>query len=138
MERSITDWRPRVRFRRQDARTWTPPPDGYDLIATHFFLDCFVPAEAAALVGAIAEAANPGAVWLVADFCLPERGYRRWRAKAWVAILYWACRALTGIGPGRVPDYPAMLRGAGFFLEAERRCQAGMLLTQIWRRGENA
>lgn len=31
----------RVEFKQADARHWPPPREKFDLVATHFFLDCF-------------------------------------------------------------------------------------------------
>ena len=31
----------RIEFRQMDALDWTPPKEKFDLVVTHFFLDCF-------------------------------------------------------------------------------------------------
>src|SRR5204862_4996203 len=72
----------RVQFEQTDALTWQPPRNEFDLVVTNFFLDCFRPEELAALVSKVAASATADARWLLADFCEPETGWRRWRGRA--------------------------------------------------------
>jgi len=74
----------RVTFIRDDVRSWTPN-DRYDLIVTHFFLDCFSTQQVGLIVAKLAQAAAPNATWLLADFRIPEGGFARAHAKAWLA-----------------------------------------------------
>src|SRR5690349_9297576 len=55
----------RVTYRHADALTLDLPRHEYDLIATHFFFDCFGPRELETLIERVANAARPGAQWIV-------------------------------------------------------------------------
>src|SRR5205085_10641978 len=63
----------RVRFAQRDISSWTPTADHYDLIVTHFFLDCFPADRVAKIVSSLSPAATDGAIWLLADFRIPEQ-----------------------------------------------------------------
>src|SRR6478672_9520762 len=62
----------RVRFLKEDILSW-PAPESYDLLVTNFVLDCFPQDELKLVVGKLAGVANPGASWLLADFCIPKQ-----------------------------------------------------------------
>ncbi len=124
----------RVRFHHTDARCWQPPPVSYDLIVTHFFLDCFTDAEVRPLVARLAAFAAPGARWIVSDFRQPARGFAAWHARAWIAGLYAFFRVTTGLRVRRLPDHTAALGAAGFRLESELLDRLDLLTAQLWRR----
>ena len=76
------DWMPRGSgSSRRDALTWQPPRGVFDLVATHFFLDCFRRDELERLVAKVAASATDEARWLLADFRVPASGWRKWRAR---------------------------------------------------------
>ncbi len=126
-------WRDRVRFICADARDWLPPARSYDLLVTHFFLDCFDQSEAEKLVDKIGAAAGPGALWLIAEFSLPAGGLAHWRARAWVFTLYRFFRCITGITARRLPVLGQNLAANGFHLEAGCASLGGMVTSQRWR-----
>ena len=72
--------RRQVVFRHVDARTAEFGAGEFDAVVTLFFLDCFSEAEVAKLVERVGRALRPAACWVWADFAIPERGWRRWRA----------------------------------------------------------
>ncbi|MDQ1692567.1 MAG: hypothetical protein QOH85_102, partial [Acidobacteriaceae bacterium] len=47
-------------------------PGGYDLIVSHFFLDCFSEDEVGCLVERVNAAAAESAVWVISDFAVPR------------------------------------------------------------------
>ena len=124
----------RVRFHHADARDW-PMPAGasYDLIVTHFFLDCFADDELLPLVRRFAAAAAPNALWIVSEFHQPAHGFDAWRARLWIGGLYAFFRLSTGLRARRLPDHHACLRGCGF--RCERVVTAGrkLLVSELWR-----
>ncbi|HVZ85010.1 MAG TPA: class I SAM-dependent methyltransferase, partial [Terracidiphilus sp.] len=77
----------RVTIHCTDIRTWQPAAR-YDLIVTHFFLDCLSTAEVAALAARLRACAAPGALWLVSDFAIPANLFGRAIAHPLVAALY--------------------------------------------------
>ncbi len=122
----------RVRTFRADARTWQPASDGYDLIATHFFLDCLTTEEVRALALKLRAAAAPGAVWVVSEFAEPANGFGRLFARPVVASLYWAFGCMTGLRVRRLPQHSAALREAGFALTQRKTWLGGMLASERW------
>ena len=118
------------------AVRWQPPAVSYDLIVTHFFLDCFTDAELRPLVARLAAFATPDARWLVSDFRQPARGPAAWHARAWIGGLYAFFRVATGLRVRRLPNHAAALAAAGFRLEGETLARWGLLTSQLWRRVE--
>lgn len=127
--------RARVSFRHEDARALRLEPASYDAVVTLFFLDCFDDVEAAALIARIADGLRADALWLWADFAVPPRGWRRVRARLWLALLYACFRWTTGLLTRRLPEVEAPLRAAGFAPCSETIFQAGLLRSVVWRRG---
>lgn len=124
----------RLHTRHADARAFNPAGP-YDLIVTHFFLDCLTQPELDRLVARIAAACDPGAHWVVSEFAIPERGPMRPAARGVVGGLYFAFGVLTGLPVCVLPQHTSALRHAGFELELERRTLGGLLCAQRWRLG---
>jgi SAM-dependent methyltransferase len=123
----------RVYFSHEDITSWSPPENRYDLVVTHFFLDCFAERELAAVVRKLAQATTREAAWLLADFCIPERGFARFRARVWLAFMYRFFRLTTRIDAMKLMDPTALIRGEGFTLYRQRTFQQGMLMSALWR-----
>ena len=125
----------RVRFHHADAREW-PLPTGvkYDLIVTHFFLDCFTTEQLAPLLVRCASAATEHARWVVSDFHQPARGFAAWRARVWIGGLYAFFRLTTGLRVRRLPMYHAALQAHGFHCERATTAEMGLLISELWRR----
>jgi hypothetical protein len=62
-------FRKRVRFFIGDVREFERHSAGYDLIVTHFFLDCFNDEELAQVMARIANWRKTDALWVVFEFC---------------------------------------------------------------------
>jgi SAM-dependent methyltransferase len=107
------------------------PPHSYDLIVTHFFLDCLTQPELTALAARITPHLAPDSLWLVSDFRVPA-GPMRFPARALVRLLYFAFRILTGLRTTTLPDHAAALTAAGLSLTAQHRSLAGLLTTELW------
>ncbi len=120
-----------VTFRQGDALTVPLPRAEYDLVVTHFFLDCFNDAEAAALVQKIAAAARPHARWLISEFRQPEGGWRATWAWLWLRILYAFFRVTTGLQTSRLIDHHPLLMRAGFRLCQAETAYFGLLVSRI-------
>jgi SAM-dependent methyltransferase len=125
----------RVRFAPADARTEPPPAAGYDLVVTNFFLDCFRPAELAAVIGRAAGACAPDALWADGDFRLPPAGWARPVARWALAAMYGFFRLTTRLPAGRLTDPAAPLAAEGFRLVAEESRLRGFLSARLWARG---
>jgi ubiquinone/menaquinone biosynthesis C-methylase UbiE len=124
----------RVRFLQHDLIDWTPPSGRYDLIVTHFFLDCFAEDQLAAIVEKLSRAATANATWLLADFCVPAEGFDRLRARAWLSAMYRFFRVAARIQAWELVDASPSLRSESFVLAQEHLLRHGMLKSQMWRR----
>ena len=123
----------RVRLTQADARN-VELEGSYDLIATHFFLDCLTSEETFALAVKVARHACPEALWAISEFHVPAAGWRRLRARLWIGGLYRMFRVLTGLRVQQIPDYPAALHAAGFRMEASREHSSGLLRCTLWKK----
>ncbi len=108
-------------------------PMGFDAIVSHFFLDCFTAEELAAIVRRVADWSAPGALWVVSDFRVPDRGWRRRRAQAIHALMYTALRYVTRISARAVSPPDASLARAGFALISRHVSNQGLLHADLWR-----
>lgn len=124
----------RVDFQRMDALARSPGQEKHDLIATHFFLDCFQPAQLEQLVRGLAAEADERAVWLISDFRVPGGGWQRWRAQALLAGLYAFFRCATALSARRLTPPDAYLAKANFKL-VERHVESwGFACADLWAR----
>ena len=119
----------RLRTHHTSALTFAPQRT-YDLIATHFFLDCLTQPELEALCTRVAPHLTPKALWLVSDFRIPT-GPMRWPARILVRSLYFAFRLLTGLRTTALPDHAAALIAAGLTRIAAHHSLAGLLTTEL-------
>jgi len=105
----------------------------YDLVVTHFFLDCLTQPELDGLIARIVPVLAPGAIWLVSDFRIPS-GAMRLPAQVYIRNLYFAFRVLTGLRTTHLPDYSTPLRKLGFTRANHHHSLAGLLTTEMWQR----
>ena len=125
----------RVRFHHADARSFALRGE-YDLVVTHFFLDCFTEAELRVLVPRVSKALCRGGRWVVSEFHVSARGPRRWFARVVVRFLY-ACFGLTtGLEVRRLPDHAATFAANG--LQRIDSCTAvqALLISELWQRDD--
>ncbi|WP_263419683.1 class I SAM-dependent methyltransferase [Terriglobus albidus] len=110
------------------------PDASYDLVATHFFLDCLSEAEVEQLVQTLLPSLTDNARWLVSDFHIPQQGAMRPIAALLTRILYAAFRLLTGLRANHLPDHTSVLQRAG--MVCIRRCVflGGILISELWQR----
>jgi ubiquinone/menaquinone biosynthesis C-methylase UbiE len=129
-------WNAEVRLRAHNTDALAFAPErSYDLIVTHFFLDCLTQPEIERLCASIQPHMEPGALWLLSDFRIPE-GAMRWPARALVRLLYLAFRVLAGLRTTELPDHARALTAVGFKCIRERRSLGGLLTSELWRLGE--
>jgi SAM-dependent methyltransferase len=126
-----------VRLVQADALGCDPaafPEAPFDLIVTHFFLDCFDEAEIASLVSRVNDASEDQALWVVSDFAIPGRPAARLAGVLIVRSLYLAFALLTGLKARRLPDHGRVMREAGWILEERRESLLGLLISESWHR----
>lgn len=119
-----------------DALGFQPWPEGggYDLIVSHFFLDCFRNDELGCLVQRVNTAATKSAVWVVSDFSVPQRSIVRVLERCIIGGLYQAFGLLTGLETRRLPDHESILRQGGWLLKDRRQRLYGLLISERWQR----
>lgn len=105
-----------------------------DLVATHFFLDCLTDAEVCRVADDVTACAEAGALWVVSEFHVPQRGAMRWPSWLVVRALYVSFRALTGLRVMRLPEYRAALQARGWRLLHAREHVGGLLVSELWQR----
>jgi len=127
-----------LHFKHMDALDWTPTTEKFDLVATHFFLDCFRAGQLEKLVPLLAKSTAPGAIWLLADFQMPGRGLRRIRARMIIAALYLFFRFSTSLPASRLTPPDNFLRAAGFVLLDRRLKSLGLVHSDIWQKSDRA
>jgi ubiquinone/menaquinone biosynthesis C-methylase UbiE len=110
------------------------PETPFDLIVTHFFLDCFDEAEMASLLSRINAAAEENALWVVSEFAIPQRNPARLVGVLIVRGLYLAFGLLTGLRTRRLPDYGRVMQEGGWMLEDREELLLGLLVSESWRR----
>jgi SAM-dependent methyltransferase len=122
-----------TRLRTHNANALTIPlEDSYDLVVTHFFLDCLTQPDLDALITRINPTLTPGALWLISDFRIPN-GLMRLPARVFVRSLYLAFRLLTSLRTTHLPDYATPLTQAGLNRVAHQHRLAGLLTTELWQ-----
>ncbi|MFP5226779.1 MAG: class I SAM-dependent methyltransferase [Acidobacteriota bacterium] len=120
-----------------DARIFTPSSGGYDLVVTHFFLDCLTERETEGLVACLRPGLVPGARWLVSEFQVPEGGgLRKGLARAVIGGLYAAFGWLTGLRVRRIPEWRVVLKRHGFARRAAHTWLGGLLVSEVWEVAE--
>jgi SAM-dependent methyltransferase len=125
---------PYVHHRQGDARTVPLDRGRYDLIATHFFLDCFDANELPEVIERVASAAAPRAQWLISEFRQAPQGWRALWTRTWIASLYLFFRAATGLRTRALVDHHPLLAQGGFRLVRQETSRFGLLASELWQR----
>jgi ubiquinone/menaquinone biosynthesis C-methylase UbiE len=120
-----------IRLHHVDALQWEPTGN-YDLIVSHFFLDCFFPDQLEQLFDRVLPHARPGAKWVVSEFAVPRNPLIAFLARMIVASLYRVFGLLTGLPVRCLPDYADSMLRRGLVLSHERRFLAGLLRSELW------
>jgi hypothetical protein len=126
--------RSRISVQHVDARQWQPGTLHYDLVVSHFFLDCLTTDEVAALAERLHPCTSDQTTWVVSEFAIPAGWFGRLVAQPLVASLYLAFRLLTGLRIGRLPQHRSALSCAGFVLDREFPSLDGLLVSEMWVR----
>jgi SAM-dependent methyltransferase len=119
----------RVVYRQADALAAEFAPDEYDLIATHFFFDCFGEGDLVVLIGRIATSAKPRVQWVVSEFCDSS-----FAARLLVRALYLFFRITTGLKNRSLVDHRPILSANGFRLIEASQTRGGLVISELWER----
>jgi SAM-dependent methyltransferase len=138
----------RVRSHHADIRNWRPGKPSeidhflpqnrqknavFDLVITHFFLDCLTTSEAQTLAESLHPHLAPDAIWLISEFAIPHGIFGRLVARPLISALYLAFGWLTGLAVRRLPDHHTALNAAGFRLSQTQTHLHGLLVSELWR-----
>lgn len=134
VEHELPDRAGCVRYLHLDIESWDAPEHRYDLLVTHFVLDCFPEAALTRIIRKLARAATDEANWLLADFCIPRFGIARLRAGVWLAAMYAFFRITARIQASWLIDPTLFLQTERFALTRQQSFQRGMLQSEMWRR----
>jgi hypothetical protein len=124
----------RVTTEAADLRHWSPNQNTrYDLIVTHFVLDCLTTGEIANLAQRLAPFTTPGSQWLISDFAIPPNRFGLLLAAPLIAFLYASFRLLTHLHLTHLPDHAAALEQSGWTLQSHCPRLKGLLISQLWQ-----
>jgi hypothetical protein len=126
-----SDTQARICLHHADALEWNPT-GGYDLIVSHFFLDCFFPGQLEQLFDRVLPHTLPGMRWVISEFAIPGNGFAAYLARGVIGLLYRAFGVLTGLRVRTLPDYAAALKRRGLTPSHHHCYLAGLLCAQVW------
>jgi SAM-dependent methyltransferase len=121
-----------VEFIHANALEWAPTGTGFDLIVTHFFLDCFHAEQLELLVAKLAAAAAPDANWLLADFQAASAGLARQRSRLILWAMYRFFCVVTRLPARELTAPDPFLERAGFQLRERQMSDWGLLHSDWW------
>ncbi len=124
----------RVEWICADFLDWKPTGTVFDLIVTHFFLDCFPPEKMRQIIKKITLLESPDARWLLAEFCLPSGGIERWRAQLRLGTAYRLFRWLADVEAQELTPPGPLLRESGHQLLERTHFDRGMIQSDLWQR----
>lgn len=121
----------RIRVYQADALTYQPTGAAYDLVITHFFLDCFTTEQVRGLVENLRPHLAPDALWISSEFAIP-RGPAALPSRMVVKSLYLAFRILTGLRTRALPDHAAVFGENRLARRSRRTFLGGLLVSEQW------
>jgi hypothetical protein len=125
---------PRVNISQGDALEYRLPQSTYDVVFTHFFLDCFNNSQVAILAKRLSDSLNSQGIWIVSEFRQSRYGWRKLFTYTSLSIMYCFFRYATGLQTRRLPDHTGALQNAGFAKHQERVSMAGLVASEWWER----
>jgi ubiquinone/menaquinone biosynthesis C-methylase UbiE len=126
-----------IHFLHKDIAAWTPPANAFDLVVTHFFLDCFSGAGLRDIVLRLANSARPSGQWILADFQIPDDMLLKLRARAMLWLMYSFFRVVTRLPARELHKPDTFLETAGFVREAQWVSEWGLLRSDLWQKAES-
>ncbi|MGC1871900.1 MAG: class I SAM-dependent methyltransferase [Acidobacteriaceae bacterium] len=124
----------RIQTIQADVRQFTPTRHDYDLVVSHFFLDCLTDGEVSALIARLSPHMTQDAIWLVSEFAVPEKGWWRFGAGMVIRSLYFAFFVLTGLRVRKIPNYARAFEDNGFRVVERAAYLGGMSIAEVWER----
>lgn len=103
----------------------------FDLVTTHFFLDCLTSAEVDGLVERVRPLLRTQGRWVISEFDIPS-GAMRVPSALIVRALYAGFRVVTGLRTQRLPDYRNAMQNHGFVCRQRVSALGGLLVSELW------
>ena len=132
--RQRADGHGRVTFVCRDVTKWTSPQREFDLVVSNFFLDCFRADQIEQITAKVSNALTDNASWLIADFCEPRHGWRKWRARFILKAMYGFFRRATDLPAKQLTAPDAILARYGFKMRTRHTFEWGLLQSDLWVR----
>jgi len=124
-----------VEFEHADILEIAPyPPGAFDLVCSHFFLDCFNEETIQRLADHILQALKAEGMWMITDFDMPKKGWKALRARLWISIMYLFFGIVTGLKTKDLPDYRPILRQKGMIMQIQKARCFSMIRSECWIR----
>jgi SAM-dependent methyltransferase len=123
-----------VHFFCDDILKWSPQKS-YDLLVTHFFLDCFPRKELSSIVEKLAHAARPNAAWLIADFTMPRTRFARGYGQLLLRLMYTFFGVAAGIAARELVDPFPYLKENGFARASLKLSEASLVRSDLYSLG---
>lgn len=122
----------KIHWHCSDARDWQG--DGYDLVISHFFLDCFTAEELNTLVPHLVKQMRPKACWLISDFSSTPGLW----AKALISIMYLFFKIVTRLCTHSLIDPAPILEQNGLECLKESRFMGKLTYSKVWVFSKNS
>jgi ubiquinone/menaquinone biosynthesis C-methylase UbiE len=124
----------RVEFLLGDARALHLPERTYDLIVTLFFFDNFTDEAVRSMMTSLSAHGTEDGQWLLADFHLPESGWRAWRARLWLKLLYGYFGRVACVTANVLPDMERALTAEGYACTARTTSCGELLYSALYQK----
>lgn len=103
---------------------------GYDLVVTHFLLDCFEGDDLTLLIDSLYGKLNSRGYWLSSDFN-PSVG---WWARIWVKLMYLFFRLVASLKASHLTPFEPLFKTLGMSSEAEFTSFRGFIYSSLWKK----
>jgi tRNA (cmo5U34)-methyltransferase len=123
-----------VRFIQRDLLQLALPRQRYDILFTHFFLDCFATETVHIIIRQLSETSCQEAIWIVSDFRQAHHGWRKLFTRTCLSAMYLFFRYAAGLRTRQLPDYAPAMKRAGFSLCKEHTTMGGLIASEWWQR----
>ena len=108
----------------------------FDLVATHFFLDCFDRDELERVIGKVARFVRSGGRWIIADFQVPPGGWRKHRARMVLGLAYAFFRRAVKLRATELIYPGPYLARQGLRKLSKREFNFDLLYSELWKKPE--
>jgi ubiquinone/menaquinone biosynthesis C-methylase UbiE len=124
----------RVKFIHVDAMSQDFGENVFDLVVTNFFLDCFDESQLEVLISKLARSLKQGGQWMLADFCKPDKGWKRLRAVIIIKLMCVFFDIATQLRVNDLLSPDKILKKNGMQLLKRTRYEWDLLKADLWKK----